>query len=447
MSLRRALYVLLCLGAAILAGCNGGGQGVGAKPINTRVRLVNLIPDAPSITLTLDTDAPLVTGVAFEQQTGYLDVTSGTHVLTVTDDAGNSTIINVTEIFANGQDYTFAVYGLVENANSEFLLDSICQHSARRDNRHDSEQRNFCTAIWQFRRGRRRSLDLYLTAAGADISVTAPLLVNVSFGSTSVFGTLPTGSYELRITPTGTKEVVYDTQVLAFGNQAIVEALAYSKGSSKLVGIEVLNVDANGTGQVAENLLAQFKLVNASAVGPPLNVLVDGALTLANVPFAGVSNYVKIGAGSRNFSIESSATPGASLLAFAANLGPATDTSIVVSGPAGALRALVLTDNNMPSATGRARVRFVNASPDLAALDVYINFAQTFTGVLTNSASPYTELIANVTGSKFNFAFNIAGTTTPALILPNVTLAADKTYTVYVVGPAASVQGVVASDN
>jgi len=111
------------------------------------------------------------------------------------------------------------------------------------------------------------------------------------------------------------------------------------------------------------------------------------------------------------------------------------------------LRALVLTDNNMPSATGRARVRFVNASPDLAALDVFINFALTFTGVLSNSASPYTELVANVTGSKFNFAFNIAGTTTPALILPSVTLAAGKTYTVYVVGPGASPQGVVVSDN
>jgi Domain of unknown function (DUF4397) len=165
------------------------------------------------------------------------------------------------------------------------------------------------------------------------------------------------------------------------------------------------------------------------------------------VPFAGVSNYVKTGAGSRVFSIESSATPGASLLTFPANLGPATDTSIVVSGPAGALRALVLTDNNMPSASGRARVRFVNASPDLASLDVFINFALTFTGVLSNSASPYTELVANVTGSKFNFAFNIAGTTTPALILPSVTLAAGKTYTVYVVGPGASPQGVVVSDN
>jgi hypothetical protein len=445
MSLRRALYVLLCLGAAILAGCNSGG-GVGAKPINTRVRLVNLIPDASSITLTIDTDAPLVAGVAFEQQTQYLDVTSGTHVFTVSDDSGNQTIIDVTQSLVNGQDYTLVVFGLVESASSQFELDSTLSIPQSGTFVTVPNSGTFGVRLGNFAEGV-GSLDLYLTAAGADISVTAPLLVNVTLGSTSVFATLPMGSYELRLTPTGTKEVVYDTGVIAFGDQAIVQAIAYSKGSSKLVGIDVLNIDSQGTGQIAPNLLAQFKLVNASSVGPPLNVLVDGALTLANVPFAGVSNYVKTGAGSRVFSIESSATPGASLLTFPANLGPATDTSIVVSGPAGALRALVLTDNNMPSATGRARVRFVNASPDLAALDVFINFALTFTGVLSNSASPYTELVANVTGSKFNFAFNIAGTTTPALILPSVTLAAGKTYTVYVVGPGASPQGVVVSDN
>ena len=157
--------------------------------------------------------------------------------------------------------------------------------------------------------------------------------------------------------------------------------------------------------------------------------------------------YVKTLAQAETLSIESTATPGSSLLTFMTTFSPATDSSIVVSGPAGALQALVLTDNNMPSATGRARVRFVNASPDLAALDVFVNFVPTFSDVLSNTASGYTELTANVTGSAFNIAFNIAGTTTPALILPNVTFVAGTTYTVYVVGPGSSPQGIVVSDN
>jgi len=135
-------------------------------------------------------------------------------------------------------------------------------------------------------------------------------------------------------------------KLVHFGEKTLVQAVAFGKGSSKLVTVAMLNIDPSGTGQVIENILAEFKLTNASSVGSPLNVFVDGVLTLANVPFAGVSNYEKVIAGSRTISIQSSATPGANLLTLVPNLAPATDTSIVVSGPAGALQGLVLTDNN-----------------------------------------------------------------------------------------------------
>ena len=64
-----------------------------------------------------------------------------------------------------------------------------------------------------------------------------------------------------------------------------------------------------------------------------------------------------------------------------------------------------------------------------------------------NSASPYAELVADATGTAYEFDFNVAGTTTPALMLSNVLIAAGKTYTVYVVGQGAARQGVVVGDN
>jgi hypothetical protein len=436
MNLRRVLYVLLCLGAAILEGCNSG-NGVGAVPILTRVRVVNLIPNAPGIILTLDTDAPLVSGLGFEQLTQYIDVTSGTREFKVSADGGATTLIDVTLPLANGVDYTFIVYGPVEAANSQLEVDGGIVNL---------NEGTFLLRMANLAPGV-GAIDVYLTAAGADLSLTAPVIAAVAFGATTVFVSVTTGSYELRVTPNGTKEVIYDTGVIDFGDKAIVQAAAFGKGSGKLVNVAVMNIDAQGTGQVYQNLLAEFKLVNASSVGSPLNVLVDGTLTLANVPFAGVSNYEKTSTGSRNISIESAATPGASLLALTANFASATDSSIIVSGPSGALRALVLTDNNLPSAAGRARVRFVNASPDVTSVDAYANFAKIFSGILSNSASAYTELIADPTGTAYEFDFSLAGTTTAVLKLPNVTIAGGSTYTVYVVGPASALQGVVVSDH
>src|SRR2546427_7262694 len=89
MNVRRAVCVLLCLCAVAVAlpGCNSG-NGVGATAILTRVRVVNLIPNAAGITLTLDTDAPVVTGLGFQQLTQYLNVNPGTREFKVSVDGG-----------------------------------------------------------------------------------------------------------------------------------------------------------------------------------------------------------------------------------------------------------------------------------------------------------------------------------------------------------------------
>src|SRR5208283_1467729 len=120
MNIRRALYVLLCLGAAVLVGCNTG-NGVGALPINTTVRVVNLVPNAPPVTFSID-GTVLVSGLAFEQQTLYLDTTEGQHQFTVTD-GGNSTLVDTTVILTNGQPATFVVFGPQDAAAAQLIVD------------------------------------------------------------------------------------------------------------------------------------------------------------------------------------------------------------------------------------------------------------------------------------------------------------------------------------
>ena len=110
MNVRRAVCVLLCLCAvaAVLPGCNTG-NGVGATAITTRVRVVNLIPNAAGITLTLDTDAPVVTGLGFQQLTQYLNVNPGLREFKVSVDGGATTLIATTQGLATGTDYTLIV--------------------------------------------------------------------------------------------------------------------------------------------------------------------------------------------------------------------------------------------------------------------------------------------------------------------------------------------------
>ena len=421
-----------------LAGCDSG-NGVGATPNATRLRIVNLVPNATFITVTLDNDSPVVTGLGFQQLTGYLQVTGGTREFKVSFDNNQTFIIDRSFIIVIGSDNTFVVSGPVEETAGSLLIDT--QLLLPNGGTFDARALNTATGSIL--------LDVYLTPPGTDLTATAPSIFNVPVSAAaSPFFAVNTGDYEIRVTPSGTKEVIYDTGVVSFGDKTFVELVIYSTGSSRLVDVALLNIDSNGTGQVMPSLLSEFKLLNASSLGSPLNVLLDGNLVLANVPFAGVSSYQITTAGAHQIQVQAASTPGANLLTIPVNLGPAADTSVAVSGSAGALQGLVLSDNNLPAGLSHARIRFVNASPDFPALDVYINFVVQFPNVVTNSASPYTEIQADLSGSvTYEFDFNLAGTTNRVVSVPGVVVIANKTYTVYVVGSGAAAQGVVVADD
>jgi hypothetical protein len=439
--LRRLLTVLTCLlGLALLTSCNSG-NGVGATPNLTRIRVINLVPNAPSIQVSLDDNAPFVSGLQFEQSTQYVTISAGgtptVHEFKVSADGGQTNILDFSAALGVAVDYTFVVYGPVEAVNQTLVIDT--NTTIPNGGNYLLRAINVAAGIV--------AVDVYITQPGADLGLTAPGITNVSFGQTTIFLPQDTGNSELRITRAGSKEVIYDAIITPVPDKTLAQVVIYGKGSAKLVNAAVLNIDSTGTGQVVDSNIAEFKVLNGTSLSAPLNVFVDGVLVLANIPFAGVSNYQKVGIGPQTVTVQSATNPGANLLTVMLNLDSATDTSVAISGPPGALRSLVLSDNNLPSAALRARVRFVNASPDLSAMDVYVNFGKLFGDIASNAASPYSELPADPTGTSYEFDFNVAGTTTPVLKLPGVTLLTGKTYTVYVVGSVGALQGVVSQDD
>lgn len=434
MNSRRVLIILLCMLSLALVSCGSKNSGGG----NAKIRVVNVIPDAAAISLQLNTDTALVNALPFQGLTQYLSTGTGSREFKVSANGGTSFAIDTT-LSIGANNYSYIVYAPVASAQGLLVLET--GFTTPNSGTFNFRVINAAAGIG--------AVDVYLTVAGADLNSTSPTVSNVGVGVIGPVVTVNTGSYELRLAATGTKDVIYDTGVQAFtNNQATYQAVIFTKGSSRLPNVALLNVDDAGTGQVIDNLLAEFKVLNASQVASPLNVLVDNNIVLSNIPFAGISNYVTTSAGSHSFAVQATATPGANLLTLVATLASATDTSLALSGPAGALIPLVLNDNNLPPPAGRARVRFVNVSPGLGPLDVYVNFSKQFSGLAGNSGSSYLEVTADATiGTSYEFDFNIAGTTSVALKLASVAIIAGHTYSIYVVGAPATPQGVVAKDD
>jgi hypothetical protein len=70
------------------------------------------------------------------------------------------------------------------------------------------------------------AVDIYVTAPGADLETTIPLLANVEFGDVADYIEAPAGDYQVRVTPTGTKTVVIDSGTLTLSSGQVRTAIA-----------------------------------------------------------------------------------------------------------------------------------------------------------------------------------------------------------------------------
>jgi trimeric autotransporter adhesin len=436
MRMHRVLLWLAVV-ASVLTACSSGKGVTDPAVQHAALRIVNLIPNASGpLNVSVD-DNTLVSGLAFEGLTQYESIDAGSRVIQVSVAGGVSNIVSTTLSFTGTNNYTLVVYGTAGEPTTLLVTDTVVDPGAGNFN---LRLLNAAVTV--------AAVDIYVTAPGADLNAAAPSIGGVSLGSASAVVTLPAGNIEIRVTPTGTKNVIYDSTPQSISERASIEAVVYTRTSSRLVGVTLLNLDSAGTSITAPNILARFKVVNGSSLASPLNVFVNSNLLLSNIPFGGASSYQLTTAGAPTVAIEATATPGAALLTLMPALGPGTDSSILLTGAAGALQALVLGDNNLPPVANRARVRFVNGTSDVSVLDVYANFSKVFSALAMNSASTGLEFSADPdVGTSYEFDFAVAGTVQPSLKLPGVALFGGKTYTVYVVGSQAALSGIVTGDN
>jgi uncharacterized protein DUF4397 len=427
----RALLAVLFLVPLVLASCGGSSDSGDAK-----MRIVNAFPEAAAIDVTV-AGTSIAKSLPFQGLTPYNSISGGSQTFTVSVSGTPTTLVNTTYNTSGNNNYTYVVFGPNTAVGAVLANDASS----------DPGSGFFSIRIINAAAGV-GAVDIYLSAPGADITATAPAVSGVAYGVISAYTAVAIGTnFELRITPTGTKDVVYDSAARQYPERSITDLVVFSKGSGKLVNVALLNHDDSGSGSVIDNILAQFKIINASLVTSPLNVFLDGNLQLSNIPYTGVSNYQRTSAGSHAISVQASATPGANLLSITQTLAAATDTSIAITGPAGALAAVVLNDDNLPPPAGTASVRFVNTSADVPSFDVFVNFSKQVSALTAGTASGYVNFnAATSTGTAYEFDFNVAGTTTAVLKLPSVLLTGGHKYSVYLTGPSATLQGVVTQD-
>jgi hypothetical protein len=205
-------FLLLAMTAVVVgatiftAGCGDDGKSL--------LRVVHASPDAPNVDVVVDGKGVL-SNVPYETASDYLTVSAGSRKIEVRATGTSQDVINATVSLSRNKYYTVLAVDKVANIAPLVLTDDNAPPA--------SGQIKLRLVHASPTAG---PVDIYVEAPGTDITGVSPTLTNVPFKAASDYLAVAAGSYEVYVTPTGTKTVALDSGSLALSAGQIRTAVA-----------------------------------------------------------------------------------------------------------------------------------------------------------------------------------------------------------------------------
>lgn len=328
--------------AVLLAGCAAEGQ----KQNVSRVRVFNAVLNSPAVSVSI-ADKTLASGLTYGQSSAYVETPSGSTVFTIKDAAG-TVLASATYTLGNERPATLVVSGLPGNYGGLLFDDQV---NPPQDGRVRVRFMHAASTV--------TPLDAYLNKPGEDIANVNPVYA-ATLGLYTNFAEISADTYILRLTLSGTKEVVYESDPIAMGSREAISLMAYSSGSQRMVTAARLMHDAGGSISLLPSKVARVRVANAVA-GTPIDVLVDGTSRSTNAAVAALSDGIVLNAGNRIIRVDPNATAGTALVSGTFNFAPARDYTVLAMGSGtSATLAQFLDETQSANATTRIRLRVIN---------------------------------------------------------------------------------------
>jgi Domain of unknown function (DUF4397) len=189
---------ILLLGATML--------WLGCGTDHARVRFMDASPNTPNLDVLVG-GKTVVTNGAYESVTSYLKLDSGTRRFEVRATGTSTDLIDTKATLAAHQDYTFlAVNALPITPVMLVPLALIDDNSAPASGQVKVRLIQASPSAG--------SVDVYLVAPGTDITTVSPTVTSLAYQVATSYQSLTAGSYEVFVTPTGSKAKLLDSGTL-----------------------------------------------------------------------------------------------------------------------------------------------------------------------------------------------------------------------------------------
>jgi len=179
--------------------------------------------------------------------------------------------------------------------------------------------------------------------------------------------------------------------------------------------------------------ISGISIIHASPTTEKLDVFINNTkISVNDFSFGTKMDYLNAYSGNRKFDVTKTGTT-TSLKSESFTLEPQEGYSLFVINKLENISFLFLKDDFTQPATGKARIRFVNLSPDAEALNLAI--AGSATDLFTNKAFKEYSTFESIDAAE-KVTFNIKNKTTGAneVVLADVKIEAGKVYTIYAKG-------------
>lgn len=219
------------------------------------------------------------------------------------------------------------------------------------------------------------TVDIYLTAPDADISSATPtvtLAYTDSLGPTDV----ASGDYQIRITPTGSKDVVYNsgTVNLEAGSVINLAAITNTTGTGDNP-VNLLAIDDDGAMELLDvNTPTNFRVFHLSPDAPNVDVVINdnfGAPAVVDLAYPDFTDYLSVPADTYNAKVVPTGSTSPAVINADLELNPAVSYSVLAVNTLDNIEPLVLEDNRRAIST-EAQLRIVHGSPAAGPVDLYL---------------------------------------------------------------------------
>jgi len=221
---KRITPLAIAAAAALsLTACGGGGSGGIADDLNLSspaMRLVNVDAAAGALVLYRNGDQQTDAGApSFEQSSNYFETVDSTTSTWTVNDATSGAQLGSASVTTNGSTrYTLLAFPGMTSGVDLVAVSDPYDVSLGNDNARVRVVNGSANS---------EAFDVYLTAPGADLTTAAPQMIDVTYENAMPASgvnsySLGAGTYEIRLTATGTKNVFFDSSITAGSNDDLL---------------------------------------------------------------------------------------------------------------------------------------------------------------------------------------------------------------------------------